>query len=357
MAWYHDLDPVLFHLGPLTIKWYGISYIAGFICGYLVLWKLAAAGTLKLQPNRVADAMLVLVLGTIAGGRLGYAAIYNPSIFTGFTSSFPFWELLAIHHGGMASHGGMVGLMLAAWCISRRMTDPAPQPLSQVTDALCLAAGPGIVFGRVANFVNGELLGAVVAKPGEPGPWWAVRYPQELLDWAGPSSPPSTTTTPLLEPAKQQALVDLVINNARANETFSSSIANLVHRAESMRPQLEPILHARHPSQLYSAVLEGVIPAIIIGFMALKQRSAGILTGTWLMLYGMGRIIAEFFRLPDAQFTDPRPLGLSRGQWLSALMMLIGSAVIIWALARAKRRSESGISRENNLGPAWRLMK
>jgi phosphatidylglycerol---prolipoprotein diacylglyceryl transferase len=347
MAWYHDLNSVLFHLGPLTIKWYGVSYILGFICGYFILWKLATSLTLRVQPVRIADALLVLIFATIAGGRIGYAAIYNPSIFTGFSSSFPFWDLLAIHKGGMASHGGMVGLMLGALYISRRMTDPAPQPLAQVTDALCLAAGPGIIFGRLANFINGELLGAVVAKPGEPGPWWAVRFPQELRDWENATTPPPLTTTPLLAEPQRQALVELVINNARPNETFSSSIANLVSRAESMRPQLEPLLHARHPSQLYSALLEGLIPGIIVAIIALKQRSAGLITGAWLMMYGLGRIAVEFFRLPDAQFANPRPMGLSRGQWLSVGMVMIGAIVIAWVITRAR-------GKKDNLGPAWK---
>jgi phosphatidylglycerol:prolipoprotein diacylglycerol transferase len=166
--WVHNLDPFLLHIsGDFGIRWYGLSYLVGILGGWWLLARWAKAGRLPMQPQHVGDFIMTIAIGMVAGGRLGYAAIYEPSLFWTFSGHVPFWKLLAVHEGGMASHGGIAGVGLAAWWWSWRRG----QDLLVLGDALA-AVGPfGIACGRAANFINGELWGR---------PWdgpWAVIFP------------------------------------------------------------------------------------------------------------------------------------------------------------------------------------
>jgi len=354
-AYFHDLDPVLIHLGPLAIRWYGLSYVLGFVVGYLLLSFLARRTLIALPPHRVADAMIWLIAGTIIGGRIGYALVYDQALFITFRSAPPFWDLLALHKGGMASHGGMIGLALAAWRISRGWFDPSTGLVEgrcswrEVADALSLVAPFGIFFGRIANFINGELLGAIVAAPGQsapqpvpqPVPWWSVRFPQELVSGHAPK----------LDPVQAAALDALLVDVSRAQATLTGgpgltrfqALDVLVAKAAQYRPQLEPLLSARHPSQLYQAVGEGLLVAAVVWTIAARRVRAGLVAGAWITTYGVARIVTELYRLPDAQFVVQRPLGLSRGQWLSVLMVAIGLTIITLVL-RAKRTEHGPIT-------------
>jgi len=182
-GWLHDLSPFVFRLpngfGP---RWYGLSYLAGFLIGWLVLKRLARRGLIAIPEHRVADAIMLVVLGVVVGGRLGYCLVYRPGLFIDFSTEtvlgldLPVWGVLKIWDGGMASHGGMAGVIVAAWRISRGfkaetedgaiITEGRCPPL-HVLDALALVAPFGLLLGRIANFINGELLGRVVAGPGE----------------------------------------------------------------------------------------------------------------------------------------------------------------------------------------------
>lgn len=119
-AHYHSLSPIALDLGFFAIRWYGLSYVLGFICGYSILWMLAKRRVIGIPPARVADVMVYVIFGVLIGGRLGYAILgYDPSLLWTFSDSFPFWNLLAIQKGGMASHGGMIGVIVATWFVSR----------------------------------------------------------------------------------------------------------------------------------------------------------------------------------------------------------------------------------------------
>lgn len=269
-GWVDRLNPVAFHffvpgLGDIAIHWYGLAYLAGFEVGYLLLEGLQRRGRLALSKEQVGAFVATTIIGVMVGGRLGYAIFYAPRFFITFTSRFPFWELLAINRGGMASHGGMIGLAVACLWFARRH---AVSPLA-LSDALALTGTPGLFFGRLANFVNGELYG-------RPAPsWlpWAVRFPNEL--------------------ASQRA-----------------------------GPGLTP----RHPSQIYEALLEGVLLFVVLNAFARKPRPPGVITAWFLILYAVVRFIGEFFREPDAQ-VGLQWLGLSRGQWLSVIMLAAGVAL------------------------------
>jgi phosphatidylglycerol:prolipoprotein diacylglycerol transferase len=281
-GWIDQLSPVAFHffvpgIGDIAIRWYGLAYVVGFEVGYYLLQRLRRHGRLALTKEQVGAFVASSIFGVMLGGRLGYAVFYAPHLFITFTSRFPFWELLAINHGGMASHGGMIGLVLAClWFAHRHRISPLA-----LSDSLALTGTPGLFFGRLANFVNGELYG-------RPAPsWlpWAVRFPHEL---------PSQRTGPGLTP--------------------------------------------RHPSQIYEALLEGLLLFVVLNVFARKPRRVGVSTAWFLILYAVVRFIGEFFREPDAQ-VGLQWLGLTRGQWLSAIM-LAGGVALRLVLDRSQRHSE-----------------
>lgn len=323
----HTLDPFAFRVTEtFGLRWYGLAYVAGFVIAWAWLRALAKRSLVRLAPEQADDYVLAVVLGVVAGGRLGYAALYSPSLLWEFGGSFPFWGLLDLSRGGMASHGGMLGILAAAWWIHRR-TGAGPLHL---LDAAAAVGLPGVFLGRLANFINGELLGKVAAGPGEPAPAWAVRFPQELLErpsevaWervggrlaelAGPLAPPGS------DPLGYAALARLV-EAVQADEP-------------GVRAAIEPLLNARHPSQLYQALAEGVVCLAVIWIVWARPRRPGVVLAWFLITYGAGRIVTEFWRLPDAHLATPELLGLSRGQWLSAVMALGGAGLLGWIVAR-----------------------
>ncbi|MBY0260908.1 MAG: prolipoprotein diacylglyceryl transferase, partial [Phycisphaerales bacterium] len=289
-----------------------------------------------IPQERVYDAMVWLVLGTIAGGRLGYALVYDRPLLYTFGPSFPFWSLLAINQGGMASHGGMVGLALACWRISRGWRDDAGRPVGQapvlhIMDCAALVAPFGIFFGRIANFINGELLGKIVTPPGTPGPWWSVQYPQELLDRAKASER-------LIQTPEQWTQIDALAEIAAPGQELPRQMSVLAHSYGRYQQELAPLLSSRHPSQIYQALAEGLIVALILWLVWLKPRKAGLMTALFLIIYGVLRILTEFIRLPDAQLAVQRIAGLSRGQWLSVGMLVVGGLVLAWVQSRPRPR-------------------
>jgi phosphatidylglycerol:prolipoprotein diacylglycerol transferase len=277
--------------------------------------------------------MVYVIFGVLVGGRLGYAVLgYDPSLLWTFTKTFPYWNLLAIQKGGMASHGGMIGVIIATWLVSRGFknqdgTIEGRTDWKHIADVLALCTPIGFLFGRFANFVNGELLGKIIAGPGQPGPWYAVRFPQELLGWNADGM--RSGHTPPLTADQFQKLDTLVESARRPGESWNAALDHVVAKAGQFRAQLEPLLSARHPSQLYAALLEGIAVLVVVWLVAARPRKPGVVGGWWLIAYGVARIIDEFWRLPDAQFAEGRPLGLSRGQWFSAAMVASGIAAVV----------------------------
>ena len=155
----HTLDPFVFRItdtfGP---RWYGVSYALGFVAAWLVLRWLSRTGRTPLRPELLGDFITWCIVGVVVGGRLGHVLLYERDILWTFSSSFPFWEVLAIHRGGMASHGGITGVILACVLFARRH---GIAPLA-VVDTSAFIAPAGLMFGRLANWVNGELVGKVL---------------------------------------------------------------------------------------------------------------------------------------------------------------------------------------------------
>ncbi len=297
--------------GDFGVRWYGLAYMAGFLCAWLLLRMMAKRGLVKVTPEQVGDFVVAAAIGTMIGGRLGYATWYDRSLFYTFTDSVPWWNLLALNKGGMSSHGGIIGILCACLWYGRR-TGITPLHLMDIAVQL----GPiGVTFGRIANFVNGELLG----RAAPPGFAWAVKFPQELHEWA---------------PAKLLALQDALAAAGVEfpHGTFSEHVVQAVQRGDKRVIDIvEPMLMARHPSQLYEAALEGVVVFVVLAMIWSRPRKTGVIAASFLMVYAAVRIVGEQFRTPDIQLGF-LALGLTMGQWLSVAQLAAGVGMMAWVV-------------------------
>ncbi len=284
-----QFNPIALQLGPLAVHWYGLMYLVAFLsANVLGRWR-ACLPQYKAQgwtAHDMDDLLLYIVLGIILGGRLGYVLFYQPAFYMAHPLSiFKVWE------GGMAFHGGLIGVMLATFLFAMWRK----RPWLQVTDYIAVLVPPGLAAGRLGNFINGELWGRVT-RPDAP---WAMLFPQaayEDYNW-------------LLNHPQQ-----VLTGGLRAFfETW----------------------HAlpRHPSQLYELALEGVVLGVVMWWFARKTRPMGAASAVFLIGYGAARFLIEFAREPDS-FLGPLVGGLSRGQWLSLPMIMVGAVVLIGAYRR-----------------------
>ncbi len=266
---YQSLNPIAVTLGPFAIRWYGLAYLAGFVCAGLVMRALARRWRLDISGDDVVSVMIGIAFGVIVGARLFYVLFYG----AGYYLAHPL-EVFATWDGGMSFHGGLVGATVGGYIVSRSLHIS----FATICDLAACGAPVGLFFGRCANFINGELWGKETSLP------WGVM--------------------------------------------FSDTGGGAVYR---------------HPSQLYEALLEGVVLFIIMMVLSRKRppRPQGTFIGTFLACYGVFRFLIEFVRLPDAQLgyllgTD----WLTMGQCLSAPLVLIG--IIVIATARRLDRPQVG---------------
>ncbi|MEM9881683.1 MAG: prolipoprotein diacylglyceryl transferase [Planctomycetota bacterium] len=307
-AWLHTIDPYTVKLwdgGP--IRWYGLAYLVGFFLAFLLIKRVARVGQSPLEPGRASDLVITLAIGIVVGGRVGYAAFYSPSLF-GFTASFPYWNLLDFSGGGMASHGGMIGGCVAAWWFAWR------HKLSKlhIVDLLAFGAPLGLFFGRVANFINGELFGRRVSADFP----LAVRFPQEAFE----------------SPAVYDALI-----TAYGGPLPRNWLDLLQAGDTALRQGALVAVPARHPSQLYAATLEGLIVFAVLAVLWWKPRRAGVIGGAFGVAYALMRLVNENFRQPDAHLGE-QALGLTRGQWLSVPLLVAGLTLIVIACVKKTPR-------------------
>jgi len=273
--WVHDLDPVIVHLwGNLALRWYGLAYVAGFVVGVWLLRRDRLAGRSPLNAVQEESLLLWMIGGVLLGGRIGYVLLYD---FAAFMRDplllFRVWD------GGMASHGGFIGVTVAVLLFSWRNRVGA----LHVGDMIAGVAAPGLFFGRLANFINGELWGKVTDVR------WAVIFPEAPFD-------------------------------ANRFAVYSEALGRMAN--------------PRHPSQLYAAVLEGVVLFAIVRWRMLRLYSGGkvvhgLLVAEFWMAYAVLRIVGEQFREPDAALI----MGTSRGVFYS-LLLLVAGAVLRVALLR-----------------------
>ncbi len=285
-----ELSPELFSISlfgmEFALRWYALAYIVGILIG----WRLAVAAlrrpalwpanTPPMTAAQLEDLLTWIILGVILGGRLGFVLFYQPAYYLTHPA-----EILMVWQGGMSFHGGLLGVILAVWIYARRHGIAA----LNLADLVTHAVPPGLLLGRLANFVNAELWGRPTTLP------WGVIFP-------GPEA---------------QNCADMAAG-----------------------------LCARHPSQLYEAALEGLLLGGVLLILVWRRgalKRPGLVSGTFFAGYGLARFMVEFVRQPDAQFVSQgNPLGLAlhvngwgltMGQCLSLPMIALG----LWLIMRARR--------------------
>lgn len=292
----HELFSIEIGTFTFALRWYAMAYIVGLLIGWRIcvmavgrtaLWSRAGP---PLNRRQIEDLLTWIILGVIVGGRLGFVLFYEPAYYL----ANPL-EILKVWQGGMSFHGGFLGVVIAglAYCLHHKAS-----PLS-VADLLALATPPGLLLGRLANFINNELWGRPTDVP------WAVIFPGEIAQ-------------------NCLGVVDIC---------------------------------ARHPSQIYEALLEGLLLGTVLIYLVWRRgwlKKPGALTGTFLLGYGSARSFVELFRQPDMQFVAPgNPVGhaihfgnwgLTMGQVLSLPMILIGLALMLHAFRRSGTASKQDSS-------------
>ena len=281
-----DISPDLFTITisgfHFALRWYAFAYIAGILAAWRIMVLLVRrqslwGGRTTASEVQIENLISWLILGIIIGGRLGYVLFYQPTYYLSNPA-----EILKVWQGGMAFHGGFLGVVVVAIAFSKQQKIP----FLATADLLAIAAPIGLMLGRLANFINAELWGRPTTLP------WGVAFPGEA---------------------------------AQACATAAQ-------------------VCVRHPSQLYEAFLEGLVLALILAYLALRKgwlTHVGAISGMFLIFYASARFIVEFVRQPDMQFiTAHNPLGLAfqmqgygltMGQTLSLPMIGFGLLLILSA--------------------------
>ena len=263
-------------LGFFTLRFYSLAYLAGILLGYWHLSKMIKAPGAPMAQRHVDDLFFYCTLGVILGGRLGYALFYTggatgkPSLFTHFTPGEKVsWDLLRLWDGGMSFHGGVIGVLVAiGWVAWRNRLS-----FIRTCDYIAVNVPFGMMFGRIANFINGELWG----RPVESDVPWAMVFPG--------GGPVARHPSQLYEAALEGALL----------------IAIMLPLFWKTRARFRP----------------------------------GLLVAVFTICIAAARFVVEFFREPDQQLAEfARQTGLSMGQWLSIPLICVGLVVVIWSLRR-----------------------
>lgn len=267
MLTYPAIDPVAIAIGPLKIHWYGLMYLVAFATAWaLAVYRVRKPGS-GWTEAQVSDLLFYCAMGIILGGRVGYVLFYN---FPQFLQD-PLW-LFRVWEGGMAFHGGLLGVLIAVALFGHRYK----KNFFAVGDFVAPFVPIGLMFGRIGNFIGGELWGRVADPAAVP---WAMVFPR------GGELP-------------------------------------------------------RHPSQLYQAALEGFLLFVILWFYSSRPRPQRAVGAAFLFGYGIFRTIAEFFREPDAHIGFDMFGWLSRGQLLSIPMIIIGAVLLVHAYRSADPKGQ-----------------
>jgi phosphatidylglycerol---prolipoprotein diacylglyceryl transferase len=327
----HQLSPFLIQFTEtIGIRWYGLSYLFGFFLAYLIVVWMANKKVILITAEQASDFIMYVALGAIVGGRLGYCLFYSPQLFLSWSAQFPFWGALEVHRGGMASHGGMIGIIVGSILYGRKMRVSA----KHILDLTVLGGTIGVGFGRIANFINGELYGREA--PADLS--WAVKFPQEIYAWGvGDKSKLNllaeaveklgavTINGQSLTISKDQWLSWVSTYDIFAQRMMGEMRELLVHATQTGRSDvaqaMAQALTPRYPSQLIQSFLEGFLVFLILFFFWRKPQKPGVITGWFGVLYGVARIVGEQYRLPDAHIGFDW-LGLTRGQWISVGLFL-----------------------------------
>lgn len=332
-SYLHRLDPFAVQLtDSIGLRWYGLAYISGFVVAWFVLRWLGKKKISLVLPERAGDFVFAGVIGVLVGGRVGYGLFYDHSMFYTFTSEVPWWEVLAIHRGGLSSHGGIIGV-LAALILWARKNNIS---ILNVMDTGAICAVPGLFFGRIANFINGELWGKRLSDDLQINPpFWSVKYPAEITEvW-------------LLDPGAHEAQlssIETLRTVVAGGETFHDNLVSMLYAGDEVVTEtVQPLLTAWYPSQLFQAMTDGPILFAAMIVVWWNPRKPGVVAGWFLIVYGLLRVITEAYRQPDDGVSAI--LGLSRGQLLSAAMIVCGIALWLICMKRnAKKLGGIGVA-------------
>lgn len=273
MPYFHDINPIALTLGPVSIHWYGLMYVLGGLFAWWLGKRRLAQGRLAVNYEQYSDLIFYAMIGVIVGGRVGYMLFYGfQQILDNPIALFKVWE------GGMSFHGGLLGVMAAAWYWSRRNrvhyfdTMDFTAPLVPI----------GLGFGRLGNYIGGELWGQKTDVA------WGVIFPS--------------------------ALNHLNKSAVELREMYQAGLLNG---------------EARHPSQLYEMLLEGAVLFLVLWFYSATPRRRYAVSGLFALLYGMFRFGVEFVRQPDVQLGYLALGWLTMGQILSTPLILAG-LYLLW---------------------------
>lgn len=271
----HHINPVAVSLGPLQVHWYGLMYLLGFAVAWWLGTRRVRAGRLPgVSDNAFGDLMFYAMLGVVLGGRIGYMLFYS---FGEFVHNplllFRVWE------GGMSFHGGLLGVLIAIGWWSRRQK----LHFFDTVDFIAPLVPAGLGFGRLGNYIGGELWGKQTQGTLFDG--WGVIFPRALP-----------------EPFAS-------MDAATLRSYFESGALNAF---------------ARHPSQLYQAALEGLVMFCVLVWYSRTPRPRYAVSGLFALLYGCFRFLVEFVREPDAQLGYLAFGWLTMGQVLSTPLILLG---------------------------------
>jgi len=273
MPYLVDIDPIAFSIGPVAVHWYGIMYLIAFAAFWWLGERRRRAGRLPVGPTAFSDLAFYGMIGVILGGRVGYMLFYaTPELLADPLSLFRIWE------GGMSFHGGLLGVLVAMWYWSRRNG----MHFFDVMDFVAPLVPIGLGTGRLGNFIGGELWGRHTDLP------WGMIFP-------------------------------------RAIDTAGHSIEQLKAMAAAGQLAAE----ARHPSQLYQMLLEGVLLFCILYFVSMKPKPRYLVSGLFALFYGLFRFGVEFVREPDAQLGYLAWGWLTMGQVLSLPLILLGVVLLL----------------------------
>ena len=331
-------DPfVLRVFSDFGVRWYGLIYWLCLGSSFLLLRWIAPRQNLGLTSEMVFNFLMSMTLGSLIGGRLGYCLLYDPTLLWKFREALPFWGLLALNEGGLSIYGAMIGAWIAAALYSWKYRLSLPYLL----DLTSLVGALQIIWMRLGNFLNGEILGRECTE----SPQYCFRFPQEVLTW--PTNHPEKLLKlgsvmqagQLFSDQEWQSLIQgLDMNSASLRlEKLEDLIEKLVLEVQqgnlALRESLAPLLTLRFPVQLAGAALEGVLVFLILFIMWHRPRRSGVITGLFLTVYSLTRFFLEFYREPDLQ-VGYLFYSVTLGQILSVIFFLLG----FWYLSFYGRR-------------------